>query len=171
MWSRPLRAGKCFTSRAEASFLFRNLQPPDVPLKSKLFLLVLSASFAVSGRAADVVINEVMYHPSSENVLEEYIELFNRGSVPVDLSGWKFTKGVDYTFGNVVIAPGSYLVAAADLAAFQAKYPGVANVVGNWTGTLRNSGEEIELENASGGTEDSLTYANEGNWGVRRRSL
>src|SRR5947209_4119849 len=32
--------------------------------------------------AADVIINELMYHPSSGDIGEEYIELFNRASGP-----------------------------------------------------------------------------------------
>ncbi len=120
---------------------------------------------------ADIVINEIMYHPSSQNVLEEYIELHNRGTNSVNLNGWRLTKGVDYTFTNVVLSPGGYLVVAANKAAFEARYPGVANVVGNWTGALRNSGEKIQIENAAGQSEDELTYATEGDWGTRRRGF
>ena len=35
--------------------------------------------------ASDIVMTEVMYHPSSENVLEEYIELYNHGPTNVSL--------------------------------------------------------------------------------------
>ena len=79
---------------------------------------------------ADVVINELMYHPSSENPAEEYIELFNNGAAAVDVSGWQFTSGVAFTIPPTPsIAPGGYLVVAANAAAFSAKYPGVTNVV------------------------------------------
>ena len=95
--------------------------------------------------AGDVVINEIMYHPTQpangpEPVAEEYIELFNRGTNTVNLANWRITKGVSFTFAEVPLAPGGYLVIAANLAAFQAKYPAVKNVTGPWTGTLRNSG-------------------------------
>lgn len=127
--------------------------------------------FGCSAHAADIVINEIMYHPSSQNVLEEYIELHNRGTNSVSLNGWRLTKGVDYTFTNVVLSPGGYLVVVANKAAFEVRHPGVANVVGNWTGALRNSGEKIQLENATGQSEDELTYATEGDWGTRRRGF
>ena len=55
-----------------------------------------------------VVINEVMYHPSSENPLEEYIELLNASSQPVDLSGAYFSSGIQYALPSVAIPPGGY---------------------------------------------------------------
>ena len=37
-----------------------------------------------------IVINEIMYHPHSERVADEYIELFNRSDQAVNLQGWRF---------------------------------------------------------------------------------
>jgi len=61
-----------------------------------------------------VLMNEIMYHPISENSLEEYIELFNAGTNPVNLAGWRFVTGVRFTFPEVTIAPGAFLVVAAN---------------------------------------------------------
>src|SRR6185369_11974276 len=78
--------------------------------------------------AGTVVINEIMYHPKTENLLDSYIELHNTGTVATNVSGWKFIKGLQYTFpANTIIGPGGYLVVAADRAAFTNKYPGVLN--------------------------------------------
>src|SRR5213596_1574613 len=101
-------------------------------------LALTAGDFALSQQ---VVINEIMYHPlqpqfAAEPVGEEFIELFNRGTTNVNLTGWHFSKGLAYTFGNVSLAPGGYLVVSPNLAAFAAKHPGVANVVGNWSGML-----------------------------------
>ena len=41
--------------------------------------------------SAQVVINEVHYDPVDKTVPEEFIELYNAGDTPVDLSGWHFT--------------------------------------------------------------------------------
>jgi len=121
---------------------------------------------------AEVVINEIMYHPSSENVAEEYIEVHNKGTNTVSLDGWRFSKGVTFTFSNnVTLAPDKYLIIMADQKTFQAKYPNVTNVVGDWLGVLSNQGEEIELEDASGQAVDSVTYADEGDWALRERGL
>ena len=131
-----------------------------------LSLLVLS----VVSLRAQVVINEIMYHPSSENVLEEYLELHNRALTNVNLSGWRITRGVDFDFPtNTIIPANGYLVVAAHVPTFQAKYPSVANVVGNWAGLLSNSGNTIELENAAGDEVDQVEYADEGDWAMRQR--
>lgn len=116
-----------------------------------------------------IVINEIMFHPSSERTDEEYIELFNSGAATINLTGWRL-RGFSFRFPNVTIAPGGYLVIVGNTNAFRAKYPAVANVIGNWDGVLSNTGEEIELENAAGDRVDLVTYADEGDWAVRIRS-
>lgn len=119
---------------------------------------------------AEVLINEIMYHPSSEQTGEEYIELYNPGTNSVSLAGWRFSKGISLVFSNnAVIQPGGYLVLVANRGVFQIKYPNVTNVVGDWQGVLSNQGEEIELENAMGQAVDSVTYADEGDWALRER--
>lgn len=116
-----------------------------------------------------IVINEIMYHPSSENSLEEFIELHNQGATVVNLAGWKFSSGVGFTFPNVSIPGGGYLAVAANVSAFRAKYPAVSNVVGGWTGMLSNSREDLDLDDASGQRVDRVEYADEGDWAVRQR--
>jgi len=108
-----------------------------------------------------------MYHPSTENDLEEYIELFNRGDVPVDLSGWRINDGIEFTFPDVTIGIGDYLVVAADPDTFTAKYPTVMNVVGGWNRRLSNKGERIQLVDDTGTTIEQIRYADQGDWGER----
>lgn len=126
-------------------------------------------SYSLDPNHIPVVINEIMYHPSSENSLEEFIELHNQGSTAVNLAGWRFSSGVGFTFPGVSIPAGGYLAVAADVAAFRAKYPGVSNVVGGWAGTLSNSREDLNLDDASGRRVDSVEYADEGDWAVLQR--
>ncbi|NQU22058.1 MAG: lamin tail domain-containing protein, partial [Candidatus Nealsonbacteria bacterium] len=114
-----------------------------------------------------VMITEIMYHPASENDLEEYVELHNRGGWPVDLLDWQFSSGVQFTFPDVTIDPGEYLVVASDVDTFTAKYPTVTNVVGGWYGRLSNRDETIDLIDAVGVPIDSVHYADEGDWGYR----
>jgi hypothetical protein len=119
-----------------------------------------------------VIISEIMYHPyhasnAPENTGLEYIELYNKGSEPVNLAGWRFTNGVEFIFPDITLDAGKYLVVAADVNAFKAKYPGDANVVGGWNGHLRNSGEAIELIDDAGVVIDEIHYADEGDWAVR----
>ena len=120
--------------------------------------------------AGQVVINEIMFHPNSEQTAHEWIELHNRGTNAVNLSGWRFADGVEFMFPtNTVLPAGGYVVVAANTGAFAALYPLVTNVLGNWVGQLSNSGEEIELLNATGGVEASVRYADAGDWAIRQR--
>ena len=123
-----------------------------------------------------VLINEIMYHPhhnavtlEPEDISEEYIELYNGSDANVNLNGWRFTDGIEFTFPNVTIGAGAYLVVAANEPVFTAKYPGVTNKVGGWVGKLSNSGEAIELINARGIRIDYVRYADEGDWSVREQ--
>src|SRR5690349_2441204 len=112
-----------------------------------------------------VIFNEVMYHPPSTNVLEEWFELYNTGTNSVNLSGWQITKGVSFTFPtNTIIAAGGYLVVAADGPTFVSRNPGVANVVAGWSGTL---GHSLELTDNLGQVANSIEFYNEGDWAVR----
>ncbi len=125
----------------------------------------------VPAHPTGVMISEIMYHPASENPLEEYLELFNGGPTNVNLQGWRLSSGVQFDFPNVTLPVGGFLVVAAHVPAFTGKYPGVTNVLGGWTGQLSNTRESIDLENASARQIDTVRYADEGDWAVRQRGL
>ncbi len=129
------------------------------------------------GELADsgIVINEIMYHPGhdeaafeAEPIGLEYIELYNSGTGAVDLGGWRLVDGVQFTVpAGTTIAANGYAVIAGDAEAFAAAYPGVANVVGGWTGKLTNQGEKITLVNVLGTVIDTVHYYDEGDWAKR----
>lgn len=134
-------------------------------------LLGLLAGLGVGVSAAfaqTLLIDELMYHPASEELSEQWLELYNPGNVPQDISGWSFTKGISYTFpAGTVVEAGSYLVVASDVEAFGLAYPDVENVVGNWSGNLSKNGEKVELANAAGVVICSVSYSNQGDWARR----
>ena len=124
----------------------------------------------------DVVINELMYDPFSGNDDDQYIELYNKGTNLIDLSGWRFTAGVTFTFPtNVLLGSNSYLVVARNLTNLFAKYPNLsaANTVGNYTGKLSHSGKRVALAmpqsyygtNTIFVVQDEVTYGVGGRWG------
>ncbi len=140
----------------------------SVPARFVLLLSLLTATCM----GQDIVVNEIMYYPYSgagtpENTHLEFIELFNAGPDAVTLKDWQLTAGVGFVFPEMTLSAGGYLVVAADQAAFRAAYPTVENVIGDWTGRLVNSGETIELCDASGATVDTVSYVDEGDWAVR----
>ena len=101
-----------------------------------------------SWRQEEVVINELMFKPISGEPDDQFIELFNRSTNKVDLSGWGFTDGVTFSFpGGSSIPPGGYLVVARNLQRLLTMYSQLnpANCVGNFTGKLSGGGEHVTL--------------------------
>lgn len=109
-------------------------------------------------RISNVVINELMYHPITENDADQYVELHNRGGTSVNLSGWTLGDGVSFTFPtNTTLAANGYVVVANDRARFLTNYPGVnpGIVFGDFGGNLSGRGERVTL-----GMPDSLLSTN-----------
>ena len=125
-------------------------------------LFLLTCALPASG---GVVVNEVLFHPNSTNLLEQWFELYNTGPTNVNLSGWQITRGVAFTFPtNTVLATGGYLVVAADGPTFASRHPGVANYVAGWSGTL---GHSLELSDKTGQVINSVEFYDEGDWAAR----
>lgn len=116
-----------------------------------------------------IVINEIMYQPASESPLDEFIEIHNIATFPIDLNSWRITKGVDFTFPNITIPAGGYIIVAADPASFQTTYGTAATVVGPWIGQLSNSGELIRLRDDLDQSGDEVEYSDQGDWAQRVR--
>ncbi|MHC1763668.1 MAG: lamin tail domain-containing protein [Verrucomicrobiia bacterium] len=96
----------------------------------------------------DVVINELMFHPISENDDHQYVELRNRGTAAVNLAGWRFTSGIDFTFpAGVTLPAGGYLVVAKNASELRMRYPELTaqTCVGDFPNTLSGRGELVVL--------------------------
>ncbi len=104
-----------------------------------------------------LVITEIMYNPpESGNDSLEFIEIFNNGVETVNMDGFSFTAGVEFTFPNVEIMPEEYLLVGINSAAMLGTF-GVDAL--QWTdGALSNGGEKIELSDSYLNVIDSLTY-------------
>ncbi len=134
-----------------------------VALAFGVFALASSRS-AVAQVYLDVVISEIMYHASGSDEEGEYIELTNRGSQTVDLTGWRFSDGIDYAFpAGTMMAPGSRLVIAKDPVAASVLY-GISITHGPYEGRLENAGERIEIRNAADGLVHEVDYDDEVPW-------
>jgi hypothetical protein len=117
-----------------------------------------------------LVFSEIMYHPVEDSVTGdetlEFVELYNDRAVSEDVSGWAFTKGIQYTFApDTLVGPKTYLVVARDPNAVREAY-GITNVAGPFAGRLSNDGERIELCNASGAAVLSVHYGTDRPWPV-----
>ncbi|MDB6032452.1 MAG: CotH protein [Verrucomicrobiales bacterium] len=95
---------------------------------------------------------------------ESWIELYNRSSNAVSLSGWKLRDAINFDFAtNQTIAAGGYLVIAKDPAFMQAQYPGL-NVLGPFSKSLSHNNDQIRLDDALGNPADAVHYYSAGRW-------
>jgi hypothetical protein len=112
------------------------------------------------------IISEIMYHPADSagtNSLE-YIELFNTDAVSRDISGYRISGDVDYTFPpGTIMTFRSYLVVARDPNAVQQAY-GIENVFGPYSNNLPNAGGRVRLRNDFGGIILEVNYDDELPW-------
>lgn len=89
-------------------------------------------------------ITELMYYAAGGSNLD-YIELLNVSSAVLDLTGVRFTNGIDFVFPREILGPGQYVVVAANVGAFRSKYGSTVKVAGEYSGKLSNTGEEVVL--------------------------
>ena len=126
-----------------------------------LFLFISSVTFA---QVPNLVISEIMYNPAESGTdSTEFIEIYNNDTSAINLNAYYFSNGIDYTFPNIAIAQGEYIIVTKDSLA-------MVNTLGylgayQWTsGSLSNSGELILLKDTSGNTVDSVHYDDSGIW-------
>jgi hypothetical protein len=116
----------------------------------------------------DVIFNEIFYHSPGGSDLDEFLELHNRSSSPVDVGGWH-VEGVRLTIPEgTTIAAGGYLVLCADPVRM-ANVHGLAPpllLTTPWTGSLRNAGERLELLDTNGNLVDTVRYRDGGEWPI-----
>ena len=104
----------------------------------------------------NLVIAEMHYHPASpEAVAEasvsndrddyEFLEFLNIGTRNIDLTGVRFSEGINFTFPeNTVLAPGARLLLLRNRLAYEARYGSLPSVQWfEYTGRLSNDGEAV----------------------------
>jgi hypothetical protein len=105
-----------------------------------------------SSRRTGLVISEIMYHPAPrEDGRElEFVELFNSQPVPEDLSGFRLTGTISYTFPEGTVLPaGGFLVLAKSAQDLEAVY-GIRNVLGPYSRSLKTESGVVQLRNSIG---------------------
>lgn len=113
-----------------------------------------------------LVINEIMADPPFGNQKGEFLELWNYGTQPVDLSGARFVEGVRANFPEgSVVRPGEFVVLAAEPDWLQEAFPNLESVI-PYRGKLANRGERLRLEDRYGNLIDEVRYRVEGDWPV-----
>ncbi|MQY15418.1 hypothetical protein SRB5_56000 [Streptomyces sp. RB5] len=123
---------------------------------------------AVAAGAPDVKITEWEYNGS------EFVEFTNLGDAPADMTGWSFSDS-GATPGDVSLSPAgtiaageSFLLSEASADAFRTQWrlADTVKVVGGNTTNLGRA-DAINLYDASGTLQDTLTYGDESGRGPR----
>lgn len=112
------------------------------------------------------VITEIMYNPpESGNDTLEFVELHNPSTTAsINLAGYTFSSGIEYTFpAGVTMAPGSYVLISGDSVIFEEWYGLEAF---EWTGgtALSNDGEGLTLRNSGGTVADTVFFDDTNAW-------
>ena len=122
-------------------------------------------------RAGNLVISEIHYNPPGSDDYE-FLELHNIGNARISLEGVQLAAGVDYTFGNVMLETGAYVVVVKNASAFSNRYQDASSpwysasvsVAGVWDGQLANDGERILLRTGDGEVIQDFSYSDGGAW-------
>ena len=129
----------------------------------------VAATYVVTPPA--LALTELMYHPAPPPPIStnspgdfEFVEVKNISTAAVDLTGYRFTSGVDFNFAGTNalrnLEPGQRAVVVRNRDAFLARYPGLeALVAGEYSGQLSGAGERITLTGPAGETIFDVTYS------------
>jgi len=128
------------------------------------------ATFYVEQDYSAIVINEIMYAPSThctqkaiDSTETDFIELHNTSNTAVNLQGSYFDSGIDFRFTeSAIIPPGGFLVLVEDEQVFFLKH--AYTPYGQYSGGLNDNGEYLSLLNPEQQVIDSLAYNDNSPW-------
>jgi hypothetical protein len=171
--SAPIRPGSTYRARVRHQDDTGRWSHWSEPLQ-----LIASAPDTTSLKQS-IVISEIMYHPADATPAEEalgfsdesfeFVEITNIGNATIDLSGLRFTKGVDFDFleGALTdIAPGARVLVVNNQAAFESRNGAGHPIAGEWEigDRLSNSGEQLKLSYGAGIPIRDFVYFDESPW-------
>jgi len=121
-----------------------------------------------SSRCSGLIISEIMYHPASQtNGADlEFVEIFNTEPVDYDISSYRLSGEINYTFPKgTKLSSRNFLVVAKEPAAMQTYY-GLSSVFGPFDNKLSNGGGTVRLVNNLGAVLWEVDYSDDPPWPV-----
>ncbi|PIT88538.1 MAG: hypothetical protein COU29_02040 [Candidatus Magasanikbacteria bacterium CG10_big_fil_rev_8_21_14_0_10_36_32] len=122
---------------------------------------------------SDIIINEIGAYATSTH---EWIEIWNKGSDSVDLSGWKFWEnntnhGLSVSTTDSIIDSGEYAVICQDANQFLVDFPSFSGSIfdSSWSG-LNESGEEIGIKDSENNFIEQFSYVSAINFSLERKN-
>lgn len=139
----------------------------------RFFTWVISCGAIYAGTPDSLTISEVMFTPASGSANSEFVELYNYGSTPIDLAGWRLRDNLEtdtlQSFGGgTILLPGRFaVIVESDYDTITGIYHGLIppealimrvddNTIGNGLG---NSGDSIRIIRAIGDTVSRYVYS------------
>src|SRR5262249_31051714 len=112
---------------AQAADISYGRSPDGAPLFSELAAPTPAAANAMP-LSREIIINEIMYHPISGLADDQFVELYNRGTNSINITGWQFVDGISFRFApNTIITPHGYLVVAKNASRLLTNYPNLTS--------------------------------------------
>jgi hypothetical protein len=143
-----------------------NLEGDQNPENNHMYFSINSG-----GMLPKVIINEVLFHPRNEGC--EWIEVYNRGGTPVNLSGWAISDTDSVTFHTLTderlfLPVKGFLVIAKEAKIIQEQYTlGPKDVITPKNGfpSLNNGGDTVRLHNEYKMPVDEMMYGKDADKG------
>lgn len=132
----------------------------------------LTPEGTVPATFANFTPSEIHYNPI-DLPDTEFIEFLNTSSGYIDAAGVTINGGIDFTFSlGSVLAPGERIVVVKNQALFDARYRAVGSpwyhagirVAGEWSGSLNNGGEELQIFASGGAPLSAFTFGDDDAW-------
>jgi hypothetical protein len=127
-------------------------------------LLSLSLSPPIGASSSTLLISEVLYDPLGTEPNEEWIEVYNNTSSPIELTDWTISDNIstDVISPTVTIPVGGCMVIAASQD-FYTNYPDFTGDIvfvadGRIGNGLGNSGDRLILKDGEGIVIDQMSY-------------
>lgn len=141
---------------------FTDANPLDNNRTREVILDVETPPVATEG---DVIISEIMYAPSSTwgGGQNEWVELYNNDSEAVNLLDWTID---DKSIPEVILQPKDHLIIARNDTKFSEYYFNVSSHIVKLTIGLKDSGEEILLNDSTGTVSNNFNYTDYANGGL-----
>lgn len=129
----------------------------------KKYLIILILIFFTKTAFASIEITEIMYDVSGTDTNREWVEVYNNGADPVDLSKWYFfsnnTKHSLNPNSSSSLNSGSYGVIVQDANKFMVDWPSFSGLIfdSSWTG-LGNEDDSIAMKDPDLNITSSVGY-------------
>ncbi|MDO9537170.1 MAG: lamin tail domain-containing protein [Thermoplasmata archaeon] len=114
--------------------------------------------------SSSIIINELMYDPLGLEAVEEWVELYNPGTIPVNVTNWTLSDqdgDVDFVFPNITFPAGSFALVHIGQGQNSSVFLNGKADFFMWktSGIWSTTGDDVLLANSTGSTVDFLSYA------------